>query len=41
MADNLADITNGPRGLNEVAYPAAGGEREAARGRVLQRELHG
>ncbi|BBX02168.1 branched-chain amino acid ABC transporter permease [Mycolicibacterium moriokaense] len=24
MADNLADITNGPRGLNEVAYPRAG-----------------
>ena len=37
MADNLADITNGPRGLNEVAYPQARGEREASRGRVLQR----
>jgi branched-chain amino acid transport system permease protein len=24
MADNLADITNGPRGLNEVAYPRVG-----------------
>lgn len=24
MADNLADITNGPRGLNEVAYPRMG-----------------
>jgi branched-chain amino acid transport system permease protein len=24
MADNLADITNGPRGLNEVAYPRLG-----------------
>ncbi|SEH80292.1 amino acid/amide ABC transporter membrane protein 2, HAAT family [Mycolicibacterium rutilum] len=24
MADNLADITNGPRGLNEVAYPHVG-----------------
>jgi branched-chain amino acid transport system permease protein len=24
MADNLADITNGPRGLNEVAYPRFG-----------------
>ncbi len=37
LADNLADITNGPRGLNEVAYPAGRGERRAARGRVLQR----
>jgi branched-chain amino acid transport system permease protein len=24
MADNLADVTNGPRGLNEVAYPRLG-----------------
>ena len=24
MADNLADITNGPRGLNEVAFPRVG-----------------
>jgi branched-chain amino acid transport system permease protein len=24
LADNLADITNGPRGLNEVAYPRIG-----------------
>jgi branched-chain amino acid transport system permease protein len=24
MADNLADVTNGPRGLNEVAYPRFG-----------------
>lgn len=24
LADNLADITNGPRGLNEVAYPRVG-----------------
>jgi branched-chain amino acid transport system permease protein len=24
MADNLADITNGPRGLNRVAYPRVG-----------------
>ena len=24
MADNLADITNGPRGLNRVAYPRLG-----------------
>lgn len=24
MADNLSDITNGPRGLNEVAYPRVG-----------------
>ena len=24
LADNLADITNGPRGLNEVAYPRFG-----------------
>ena len=24
LADNLADITNGPRGLNEVAYPRLG-----------------
>ena len=24
MADNLADITNGPRGLNEVAFPRLG-----------------
>lgn len=24
MADNLADITNGPRGLNEVQYPRVG-----------------
>ncbi len=28
MADNLADITNGPRGLNEVAYPPHVGESE-------------
>src|SRR3954464_6940691 len=24
MADNLSDITNGPRGLNEVAFPRVG-----------------
>jgi len=24
LADNLADVTNGPRGLNEVAYPRFG-----------------
>lgn len=24
LADNLADVTNGPRGLNEVAYPRVG-----------------
>ena len=24
LADNLSDITNGPRGLNEVAYPRVG-----------------
>ncbi len=24
LADNLADVTNGPRGLNEVAYPRLG-----------------
>jgi branched-chain amino acid transport system permease protein len=24
MADNLADITNGPRGLNQIAYPHVG-----------------
>ena len=24
LADNLADITNGPRGLNQVAYPSVG-----------------
>ncbi len=24
LADNLADVTNGPRGLNEVAYPRMG-----------------
>src|SRR6185312_12946836 len=24
LADNLADITNGPRGLNQVAYPRVG-----------------
>ena len=37
LADNLSDITNGPRGLNQVAYPALRREREAAPGRVLQR----
>ncbi len=30
MADNLSDITNGPRGLNEVAYPRLRREREAS-----------
>jgi branched-chain amino acid transport system permease protein len=24
MADNLADVTNGPRGLNQIAYPHVG-----------------
>ena len=28
LADNLADITNGPRGLNEVAYPRLGESEE-------------
>ena len=37
LADNLDDITNGPRGLNEVAYPAVRAERTAARRRLLQR----
>ena len=41
MADNLTDITNGPRGLNEVAFPRVGREREAARGRLLQRQPTG
>ena len=28
LADNLADITNGPRGLHRGGVPAAGGERD-------------
>ena len=31
LADNLADVTDGPRGLNEVAYPRLGSDRTAAR----------
>ena len=41
LADNLSDVTNGPRGLNEVAYPRVGAERATARRRVLQRQLDG
>ncbi len=41
LADNLADITNGPRGLNEVAYPAAGESEKLPERRVLQRKLVG
>ena len=41
MADNLADTTGGPRGLNEIAFPRVG-ESEKLPGRsVLQRELDG
>ncbi len=39
LADNLAGITNGPRGLNEVAFPRVGETAETARGGVLQRKL--
>ena len=37
LADNLAGVTNGPRGLNEVAYPHVGATDETASRRVLQR----
>ncbi|MCG7580242.1 branched-chain amino acid ABC transporter permease [Mycolicibacterium sp. OfavD-34-C] len=32
MADNLSDITNGPRGLNQVAYPRLGTSDELPNG---------
>lgn len=32
MADNLSDITNGPRGLNQVAYPRLGVSEELPNG---------
>lgn len=32
MADNLADVTNGPRGLNEVAYPRLGESPQLPKG---------
>ncbi len=41
MADNLADITNGPRGLNEVAFPRVGESEKLPGGSVLQREFDG
>ena len=41
LADNLADVTNGPRGLNEVAYPRVGRDRTVAQRGFLQRELDG
>jgi branched-chain amino acid transport system permease protein len=32
MADNLADVTNGPRGLNEIAYPRLGESKRLPEG---------
>lgn len=32
LADNLGDVTNGPRGLNEVAFPHVGETAELPRG---------
>jgi branched-chain amino acid transport system permease protein len=32
LADNLADVTNGPRGLNEVAYPHIGASEKLPHG---------
>ncbi|MEX0581554.1 MAG: branched-chain amino acid ABC transporter permease [Mycobacterium sp.] len=32
LADNLGDVTNGPRGLNEVAFPNVGQTAELPRG---------
>ncbi len=39
LADNLADITNGPRGLNEVAFPHLLESEQHPEGRVLRVEL--
>ena len=39
LADNLSDITNGSRGLNEVAYPRLGESEKLPERRLLQRQL--
>ncbi len=41
MADNLADITNGPRGLNEVAFPRVGESEKLPEGVFSSAQLDG
>ncbi len=37
LADNLSDITNGSRGLNEIAFPRFGESEKLPDGRLLER----
>ena len=41
LADNLAGITNGPRGLNEVAYPRVGATEKLPNGVFSSGTSHG
>ena len=41
LADNLAGITNGPRGLNEVAYPRVGATEKLPNGVFSSGNSHG
>ena len=41
LADNLAGITNGPRGLNEVAYPRVGATQKLPNGVFSSGNSHG
>lgn len=41
LADNLSDVTNGPRGLNEVAYPRVGQTAKLPEGVFSSGNSHG